>query len=202
MNIGDMFVAVATKVDGGKYERNKRAVDQDVLNDFLSRNSELFAAFNESRQQVSQKLVAFSRINVVTDEPGVPSAKRAGDIADSALLTLIDRGVLTFAIETAESKAALEDLKQRVERAGLRPPTTLPPQIATAEAEPVVNPVDQCAADYIRHPNNLFKAKWLTKENRTIYDTACQQGGAIDQAIAAAQHQEVGSAGRYRGVRA
>ena len=118
MNISRIFEQVASRLPSAKVAAqhdqdrilHKQAIDRKVLTDFLERNGELLASFNQTRQEIFRKLVAFSRINVIEDAPGVPTAKRAGDIADLALLALIERNALTFALETNESRAALEAL--------------------------------------------------------------------------------------------
>jgi hypothetical protein len=161
MNVGTTFLEVATKVarpqEKLKAER-RHAEDRSILNDFMARHAELLASFSQSRREVFQKLGTYSQLLDITNmpstlPPGVTHRQRADQFGDEALLTLIDRGVLTFAIETAESKAALDNLRRSVEASGLRPPTTHPPAVAVATAEadqPTEADLDQAAIQEFR----------------------------------------------------
>jgi len=142
----------------------------------LTKWRELFAVFVLSRADVAAKLLAYARINM----PQEPSDDIRLLVAQGSLvlLTLIERGVLKFALDPLpeEAAAALAELQRAVTASGLRPEAPVTAAAEVIPVAPVVDHTDECAADFINLCSSDFRAKWMNRNTRAIYDQACAEG--------------------------
>ena len=135
-------------------------IHERVVSQFQARTREIFAALNQSRDEVGRKMYAYARLHILPETEGQIDAKTLDAQVDLTLLSLIENGSLTWALSPLpqEAQAELDALRERVSRAGLRP-STAPAVAAAAEAEPIVDPDVEAIAYYNTHSTGDVKAR-------------------------------------------
>lgn len=163
--LGNAFAFVGTH-DPTPYEIGE--LSSDILR---KRYRELFATVD--LHELATRLLAWIRVNAPLDAPMDIQDQVAW--AETGLYELLERGAIRQVVQTPEATADLQKLEVAVAKSGLRP---APAAVAAADDElPVpVDPIDSCAADFRVLSSSSFRAKWMTRDTRAVYEQAVNSG--------------------------